>query len=338
MAFKNLKVIIPVAGIGSRLRPHTHTQPKALVPVAGKPILSHIIDNLLEAGIRDFIFIIGYLGDKIESYIREKYPQINSVFIVQEPREGIAQAVWMAKDLVAKKDELLIVLGDTIFDVELKTILALPSSSLGVKRVDDPRNFGVAELDSKGNIKHLSEKPNIPTSNLALVGIYKIKEAHPLMEAIDYLIKNNLRTQNDFHLTDAIMRLVENGVKVNTFQVENWYDCGNKESLLETNAILLKRYPPAEKFNSLPAASGSIIIQPVSISPGCTIKNSIIGPNVSIGENTIISSSILGNCIIGAFSQLENAVLNHSVIGNDASLKGMSQSLNIGDNTEIDFS
>jgi glucose-1-phosphate thymidylyltransferase len=315
MTKKNLKVIIPVAGIGSRLRPHTHTQPKALVPVAGKPILSHIIENLMDAGIQDFIFIVGYLGDKVESYVTDKYPALNTHFI-----------------------ELLIVLGDTIFDVNLKEVLALPTSSLGLKRVDDPRHFGVAELNAEGQILHLSEKPLVPTSNLALVGIYLIKEAKMLMDSIDYLINNNLRTQHDFHLTDALMRMIEQGVKMNTFPVENWYDCGSKENLLETNAILLKRYPPESQCEHASSESNNIIIQPVRIAANCTITNSIIGPNVSIGENTIIQSSILGDCIIGSYSQLQNAVLHQSVIGNDASLKGLSQSLNIGDNTEIDFS
>lgn len=338
MTKKNFKVIIPVAGIGSRLRPHTHTQPKALVPVAGKPILSHIIENLMEAGIHDFIFIIGYLGDKVESYITEKYPDLNTRFIVQEPREGIAHAVWSARMEVTDQDDLLIVLGDTIFDVNLKDILNLPISSLGLKRVDDPRHFGVAELNTDGFIQHLSEKPLVPTSNLALVGIYLIKEATMLMESIDYLISNNLRTQNDFHLTDALMRMIDQGVKMGTFPVENWYDCGSKENLLETNAILLKRYPPEPFCEHANPASNNIVIQPVRIAANCKITNSIIGPNVSIGENTIIKSSILGDCIIGSYSQLENAVLHQSVIGNDASLKGLSQSLNIGDNTEIDFS
>ena len=338
MTQNTLKVIIPVAGIGSRLRPHTHTQPKALVPVAGKPILSHIIENLMEVGIRDFIFIVGYLGDKVESYITEKYPELNTRFIVQEPREGVAHAVWSARNLVTERDELLIVLGDTIFDVNLRDVLNLPTSSLGLKRVEDPRHFGVAELNADGQITHLSEKPLVPTSNLALVGIYLIKEAKLLMDSIDYLISNNLRTQNDFHLTDALMRMIEQGVKMGTFAVENWYDCGSKENLLETNAILLKRNPPENYCEHASPESNNIIIQPVRIAANCTISNSIIGPNVSIGENTIIHSSILGDCIIGSYSHLQNAVLHQSVIGNDASLKGLSQSLNIGDNTEIDFS
>ncbi len=329
-----MKVIIPVAGIGSKLRPHTHTQPKALVPVAGKPILSHIVDNLIEAGMTEFIFIVGYLGDKVEAYIRSTHPSIKSTFIIQEPREGTGQAVWLAKEHVGPNEELVIALGDTIFDVNLREVLQLPTSALGVKRVDDPRNFGVAEVDEDGFITHLIEKPAIPKSNLALVGLYKIREGQALMDALEEIISRNHRSYNEFQLTDAIDIMIRKGSRIRTFPVENWYDCGNKESLLETNAVLLQKYAqPTDRHDF----QNTIIIPPVSIAPNCKISNSIIGPQVSIGENTIVNYSILSDSIIGSYSQLENAVLHQSVIGSDASLHGLSQSLNLGDNTEIDF-
>jgi glucose-1-phosphate thymidylyltransferase len=330
-----MKAIIPVAGIGSRLRPHTHTQPKALVPVAGKPILAHIIDNLIEAGIREFIFIVGYLGDKIEDYVKSNYPGIEKTFILQEPREGIGHAVWLIKDYIDKNDEIVIALGDTVFDIDLKEVISQPESSLGVKKVDDPRSFGVAEIDDGGCIKNLVEKPPIPKSNLALVGLYKIKEAGLLLEALEENITHNIRTYEEFQLTDGIMKLINKGVKMKTFPVENWYDCGTKESLLETNAVLLKKTlgHQHQKYNF----ENTIIIHPVSIAENCKISNSIIGPNVSIGDHSIINYSILKDAIIGSYSELQNAVLHHSVIGSDASLHGLSQSLNIGDSTEIDF-
>lgn len=330
-----MKAIIPVAGIGSRLRPHTHTQPKALVPVAGKPILAHIIDNLCTSGINEFIFIVGYLGDKIEEYVRSNYPDIWKKFILQDPREGIGHAIWLSRDLIGENDEVLIALGDTVFDIDLKNIISKKESFLGVKKVDDPRSFGVAELNEEGMIKNLVEKPPIPKSNLALVGLYKIKEARLLMNALDENIRNNVRTYEEFQLTDGMMQLINQGVKMNTFPVENWYDCGTKESLLETNAILLKK--TLEDEPAVYQFENTIIIPPVSISEHCKISNSIIGPNVSIGNNSIVNYSILKDAIIGSFSELQNAVLHHSVIGSDASLHGLSQSLNLGDNTEIDF-
>ena len=329
-----MKVIIPVAGIGSKLRPHTHTQPKALVPVAGKPILSHIVDKLLDSGMCDFIFIVGYLGDKIEAFIREQYPAIKSTFILQEPREGTGHAVWLAREQIQDSDELFIALGDTVFDVELGGVLKMKGSALGVKRVDDPRLFGVAETKQDGSITRVVEKPPIPKSNLALVGLYLIREGKQLMVALDEIIRNNQRLNNEFHLTDAIEIMIKNKVAFTTFPVENWYDCGNKDSLLETNTVLLRK---AEELAVHPEFPNTIIIPPVSISSNCKISNSIIGPDVSIGENTIINYSILSDAIIGSYAQLENAVLHHSVIGSDASLRGLSQSLNLGDNTEIDF-
>jgi glucose-1-phosphate thymidylyltransferase len=330
-----LKAIIPVAGIGTRLRPHTHTQPKALVPVAGKPILSHIVDNLINAGIKDFIFIVGYLGDKVEDYLKTNYPGINKKFILQEPREGTGQAVWLAREHINDNDDLLIALGDTVFDIDLRTVINGPNSALGVKKVDDPRSFGVVEESKDGYLKSAIEKPAIPKSNLVLVGIYRIKEAKQLIQALDENIKENIKTHGEFHLTDGIQKLLQQGVKMKTFPVESWYDCGTKESLLETNAALLKKHVNGvEKYNF----EKTIIIPPVSIADNCKISHSIIGPNVSIGENSIVNHSILKDAIIGSYSEIQNAVLHHSVIGSDASLRGLSQSLNLGDSTEIDFS
>jgi glucose-1-phosphate thymidylyltransferase len=327
-----MKVVIPVAGIGSRLRPHTHTQPKALVPVAGKPILGHIVDGLLEAGQNDFTFIIGYLGDKVESFIRQKYPDIKSTFIIQQPREGIGHAVWMAKDYFNENEEILIVLGDTILDLDLKDFLSSNYSVLGVKKVDDPRAFGVAETDNKGFIKTLTEKPNIPKSNLALVGVYYIKESLELMKALSYNIEKNVRTRNEIHLTDGIMQMIKKGAKIITYPVDNWFDCGGKSKLLETNSILLKR-----KTGNSPSFPKTIIIEPVSIAENAKVSNSIIGPNVSIGENTTVNYSVIRDSIVGSFSEIQNAMIHESVIGSDSTLKGLSQSLNLGDSTEIDF-
>ncbi|MEI6816061.1 MAG: sugar phosphate nucleotidyltransferase [Bacteroidota bacterium] len=331
-----MKVIIPAAGIGSRLRPHTNTQPKALVPVAGKPILAHIVDELIRIGLKDFIIVVGYLGDKIEQFITEKYPDINVNFIVQQHKQGTGQAIWMARDFVGD-DELLIVLGDTIFDVDLSQVLTTDYSSIGIKRVDDPRSFGVVDVDKDGYITKVIEKPKIPKSNMAIVGLYKIKESKLLFEMLEYNINHQIQTHNEFHLTDGIMGMIEKGIKITTFPVENWYDCGNKDTLLETNAVLLKRYSEKAKAAIEMEFENTIIIQPVRIAENCKISNSIIGPNVSIGENAIINRSIIEDSIIGSYSHLENSVLHHSVVGSDALLKGLKQSLNIGDSTEIDF-
>ncbi len=328
-----MKAIIPVAGIGSRLRPHTHTQPKSLIPVAGKPILAHIIDELQAIGIKEYIFVIGYLGDKIEEYITRQYPKLKSEFVIQTVGKGVGHAIWLCSEKINRDDELLIVLGDTIFDVDLKKVVKEKGSLLGIKKVADPRAFGVAELDTKGFITKLVEKPSIPKSNLALVGLYKIAETGKLLDALNYNIENNIRTKNEFHLTDALQRMLTQGVKMKTFNVANWYDCGRKEVLIETNSILLKRVPQKAKYNF----QNTIIVPPVHIDEGCKITNSIIGPNVSIGGNAIINFSIIKESLIGPGAQIENAVLHQSLIGNDASYRGNIHNLNIGDSAEINF-
>lgn len=331
-----MKAIIPVAGIGTRLRPHTHTQPKSLIPVAGKPILGHIVENLVQQGFTEIIYIIGYMGDKVEQYITTNYPDITNHFVIQTIGKGTGHAIWLAKDLIRKDDELFIVLGDTIFDADLGKILSGRHSALGVKRVKDPRDFGVAQTDERGFITHLVEKPNIPKSNMALVGAYYVKEGNELLKAIEYNLQHDIRTNNEFHLTDALMQMIRDGIAIETFEVDTWFDCGKKEILLETNATLLKRLPAQhidkEKYPN------TILIPPVYIADTCKISNSIIGPNVSIGDHTIIDYSIIRETIIGPHAQLDYAVLKNSLIGNDAMLRGMLQSLNLGDSTEINFS
>jgi glucose-1-phosphate thymidylyltransferase len=328
-----MKAIIPVAGIGTRLRPHTHTQPKALIPIAGKPILAHIIDALIDAGVHEFVFVIGYMGDKIENYITSTYPDVHTSFVIQTTGKGTGHAIWLGKDNI-HNDELLIVLGDTIADVNLKQLLDTPTTTLCVKKVDDPRLFGVAELQPDGSIKRLVEKPSIPKSNLALVGIYRIKETAKLFEAIEYNISHKITNQNEYHLTDALQRMIDEGVVMKTVDVDNWFDCGKKEILLDTNATLLKRlnYDTTRyRFEN------TIIIPPVFIGENCTIQNSIIGPNVSIGDNAILNYAVTKDSIIGPYAQIEYAILERSLIGNDAVFIGMKQSLNIGDSTEINF-
>jgi glucose-1-phosphate thymidylyltransferase len=329
-----MKAVIPVAGAGTRLRPHTYTQPKPLIPVAGKPIIASIVDELVESGIREFVFIIGYLGDKIREFIESKYEHLRLEFIYQDERLGLGHALWIARESFEKSEEVLIVLGDTIFDGDLHDILHAKYSCLGVKKVEDPRDFGVVVMGEDGFIKQVIEKPRIPKSNLAIVGIYKIIEIRNFINALQYVIDQNILTRDEFQLTDALMYMVNQGSKFTVCPVENWFDCGKKEILLETNAMLLKR----KAQEKLPKFDNTIFIPPVSVGKNCKISNSIIGPNVSVGDNSTLNYTIVRNSIIGSFASIEEAVLHRSIIGSDASIKGLSQSLNIGDNTEIDFS
>jgi glucose-1-phosphate thymidylyltransferase len=236
-----MKAIIPVAGTGVRLRPLTYTQPKPLIPVAGKPIISFIVDQLIELGVEDFVFIIGYLGEKIREYIERTYPKLNTVFVTQEERIGSAHAIWLARDFYADAEEIIIFFGDAIIDADLQLFKDSQVTCLGVKTVDDPRNFGVVEHDIDGNIRLLVEKPRIPKSNLAMVGCYKIREVTQFIEACAYNMENNVRSIGEYPLTDALNRMLEWGTELATITVDNWFDCGRREVLLETNAIFLDR-------------------------------------------------------------------------------------------------
>lgn len=329
-----MKAIIPVAGAGTKLRPHTYTQPKALIPLAGKTILRIIVDQLLEAGINEFVFIIGYLGDKIQDYVREKYPDLNATFVHQSERHGIGHAILLTRNIVGN-DEMFIVLGDTICEYDVKELLSIPDSALCVKRVDDPRDFGVVEQGEDGFINRVVEKPQIPKSNMALVGVYLIRETGFLFNCLENNMRNQVMSRGEFSITDAIECMIEQGARFRAFKVQNWFDCGKKETLLESNATLLKKFggviAPEHNFEN------TIVIPPVSVAEGCDIKNSIIGPNVTIGEKTTINYSIIKNSIIGSFADLYDIVLTNSLIGSDTEVKGESRSLNIGDNTEIDL-
>ncbi|HMG14619.1 MAG TPA: sugar phosphate nucleotidyltransferase [Saprospiraceae bacterium] len=330
-----MKAIIPVAGAGTRLRPLTYTQPKPLIPVAGKAIISFIIDDLIKEGVQDFVFVIGYLGEKVMAYLEKHYPDINMSFVYQNERKGLGHAIWLSKEFIKDEDQIVIYLGDTILDINLKEVLHAEHSTLVVKKVQDPREFGVVEVNEEGFAVKVVEKPTIPKSNLAIVGLYQIKEVKELIKALDHIVEQNLRTYNEFQLTDALMHMIDKGVLFQTSTVNNWFDCGKRDVLLDTNIMLLQRENYIPVVASKPI--DTILIPPVSIGENCKITNSIIGPYVTIGDDAIIDESIIKDSIIGSQVNLEEVVLFRSIIGNDTGVKGLRQSLNIGDNTEIDF-
>lgn len=329
-----MKAIIPVAGAGTKLRPHTYTQPKALIPIAGKTVLSIIVDQLQDAGVHEFVFIVGYLGEKIQDYIKETFPLIQSSFVSQNERQGLGHAIMLSKEKVAG-DEVIIVLGDTICEYDVKEVLQSETSMLAVKKVDDPRNFGVAEIDEEGKILKVVEKPQIPKSNMALVGIYKIRDTQMMYDCLEMNFREGVKNRDEYSLTDALQCMIEKGNNFKSFKVVNWFDCGNKDSLLESNSTLLKKFgtsiSPDHRFENV------IVVEPVSIGKNCEVKNSIIGPNVSVGDNTSINYSIVKDSIIGSYADLYDIVLEDSLIGSDTEVKGETRSLNIGDNTEIDL-
>jgi glucose-1-phosphate thymidylyltransferase len=288
-------------------------------------------------GLTEFVFIVGYLGDKVVSYVRREYPDLQSTFVMQEPREGLGHALWLARESFRHDpDGVLIMLGDTIVDVDLQAVLNTPGSVLAVKEVKTPSMFGLVET-SGGRVTKVVEKPRIPKSNFAMVGLYKLAYPELLAQALEWLMASDVRTHGEYQLTDALMHLIENGEPMTTAAVDNWFDCGRKETLLEANARLLNQpeFLDRRDYSEFPDA---VIIPPVSIGQGCQISHSIIGPNVAIGDKTIIQNTILSDSIIGSYSELRSAVMHDCIVGSDASFRGMNHSLNIGDNTEIDYS
>jgi len=326
-----MRAIIPVAGVGTRLRPHTYTQPKVLLNVAGKPIIAHIMDKIIEDGIKKATIIVGYLGDRIRNYLETNYT-IELDFIYQENRRGLGHAIYMAKDTF-KNDPLFIILGDTIFDVELKEVLGKKESSLGVKPVDDPRRFGVAVTEG-GFITKLVEKPQEPVSNLALVGLYLIRDPVLLTECLAEMIRKDIRTKGEYQLTDALQIMLDRNYKMTTFPVEGWYDCGKPETMLSTNRHLLDK----ASFMADSVRGNNIVIPPVFVAKTASVSNSVIGPYATIADNTVVTESIIKDSIIGTGSRVEQALLDRSIIGNEAFVKGNYKRINLGDSSEIDFS
>lgn len=325
-----MRAIIPVAGFGKRLKPHTYSLPKVLLNVGGKPIIGHIIDKLIKEKIFKATFIIGYLGEQVVEYVKNEYPQIQADYIEQKEVLGLGHAIHMAVPTFDDDDELFIILGDTIFDVDLKEVFKNKTTTLGVKVVDDPRRFGVAVME-EGKIVRLVEKPETPVSNLALVGLYYIANTKLLVECLKELFKKDIKTNNEFQLTDALQLMIEKGENINIFPVDGWYDCGKPETLLSTNRYLLMKENLQYKFDDV------TVVGPVYIDSTAKVKNSVIGPYTTIASNCEVNDSIIRNSIISPGAVVKRAMLENSIIGSDAVVKGNYKRINTGDSSEIDF-
>ncbi|MBN1163906.1 MAG: NTP transferase domain-containing protein [Candidatus Krumholzibacteriota bacterium] len=321
-----MKAVIPVAGIGKRLRPLTHSSPKALVTVAGKPILGHIVDSLLDMGVTELVPIIGYMGDQIRDYLESTY-DVPIHHVVQEEQKGIAHAVSMTRKYV-DHSEVVTILGDTIVRTDFKKIPQTGDYVLGVREVEDPRRFGICEIQD-GIIRHIVEKPDQPRGNLALIGLYYFRDSSPLFEACEYVIENDIKTKGEYQITDALVRMIESGIEFYPYRIDDWFDCGKVETLLETNRILLE----GQVTNN--PGTNSIAIKPCYIDPDSIIENSIVGPYVSVAKGCRIENSIIENSILNKNSSISNMVLDGSVVGAGASIIGKRGSLNISDDSEV---
>lgn len=323
-----MRAVIPVAGVGTRLRPHTYSLPKVLLNVAGKPILGHILDALVEQSITKATIITGYMGKLVENYVTERYKSIKFDFVLQEERLGLGHAIWTGRETYGN-DPLIIILGDTIFDVDLSRLMQKGLNTIGVKEVEDPRRFGVVVRNGNGTIEKLVEKPENFISNLAIVGIYNINQTELLNECLQQMISDNIRTRGEFQLTDALQMMIDKGAIFSTADVEGWYDCGKPETLLSTNRFLLDRKPTSKQFVD------SIIIDPSYVAPTAVIERSVIGPYASVADGAVVRDSIVRDSIISNHSKVISSLLEQSIIGNEAEVKGHFHRLNVGDSSQI---
>ena len=322
--------VIPVAGVGTRLRPHTHTLPKVLLHVAGKPILAHILDDLPGLGIRRAVLIVGYMGDLVREYVDAHYRNLEVTYVEQAEPKGLGHAVSLAAPYAAD-GRVLIILGDTIFAADLKPVLAGGVDSIGVKEVQDPRRFGIVERGPDGRVTRLVEKPEQPTSNLAITGIYYFDRGRPLFDALAELQRRDLRTKGEFQLTDAMQLLVSRGEVITTFPVEGWYDCGKTETLLETNRVLLGKCDAATEI------AGSLVHAPVCIAADAVVENCILGPHVSVAAGAQLRHAVVRDSIINENATVEDIMLESSVVGVNAVVRGGYRRVNVGDSSEVDF-
>jgi glucose-1-phosphate thymidylyltransferase len=321
--------VIPVAGVGSRLRPHTHTVPKALINVAGKPMLAHILDELISIGVTDAVFVVGHMGDQIRDYVESHY-KFNATFVEQPDRKGLGHAVYLTREVVGDRP-VLIILGDTIFRADFRGVLSAGVSQIGVKEVEDPRRFGVA-IVRDGLVTELIEKPDQPVSKLAIVGIYYIAHSKLLYDSLAEMIRGELTTKGEYQLTDALQMMIGKGETMKVFPVEGWYDCGKTETLLATNRDLLDLESVPREF------PGSLVVDPVAIDPSALVINSIIGPYVTIAAGATVKNSIVRNSIINENASVEDILVEASLVGESAAVKGSFKKLNVGDSSEVELS
>jgi glucose-1-phosphate thymidylyltransferase len=324
-----MKVIIPTAGLGTRLRPHTYSKPKPLVSVAGKPVLGHILDTLSQIDIDELIFITGYLGNQIERYVQQQYP-FPARFIEQTELKGQAHAIYLARELVGGPTLILYV--DTIFEADLRQLKHIDADGvIYVHEVDDPRRFGVTNVEN-GYITKLIEKPDSIVSNMAMIGLYYVRDGQWLIRSIETLMERNIQTKGEFYLTDALQIMIDEGARFTADPVSVWEDCGTKETVLQTNRYLLDN-----GHNHSRPLEGSIVIPPVYIDDSAEVVNSIVGPYVSVAAGATVRDSIVRDSIINQHSSIESTTLRNSLVGDDAVVQGDFRELNVGDASEIRF-
>jgi glucose-1-phosphate thymidylyltransferase len=325
-----MKVIIPLAGKGTRLRPHTHVTPKPMLKVAGKPVMDYILDDLKRLGaVEQIIYITGHLKDKVEEHARREY-DFPAIFIEQEVQNGTAGAVALARPYVDQP--VLIIFVDTIFDADLSVITTTDADGIiWTKEVEDYQRFGVVVTDRDGFMTKIVEKPSTPVSKRANIGLYYVRNWRLMYEGIDYVLKQP-PNKGEYYLTDAFQYMIDRGAKITVIDVEGWYDAGKIDTLLDTNRVML------EKGRARRPAAGNRakFIDPVYVEDGVTIAGrSVIGPNVSIGAGSVVEDSEVRDAIVGAKAQIRRSRLRNSLIGDEAVIEGITGEVTVSDHSEV---
>jgi len=321
-------VILPVAGFGTRLRPHTWSKPKPLVSVAGKPMLEHVLERVMVQNPEKLVFITGYRGDQIEEWARATY-DVPLEFVDQPEMLGQTDAILRTQSFCG--GDALILFPDMLFEADFSGLADLDVDGVAfTKEVNDPSAFGIAVLRDDGTIEKLIEKPSEPESRLAVIGIYYIRSMPDLYAAIERQIELGLKTKDEYFLADALQLMIDDGRSFVTRSVPVWEDCGNSEALLKTNRYLLDNGSAANA-----SATHGAVIQPSYVHPGADIEGSVVGPYASIGAGASVRGSIIRDAIVEEGSSLEHVIIEHSVIGANARVGGTPMKLDVGDTSKV---
>lgn len=328
-----MKIIVPMAGRGSRLRPHTLTIPKPLIPIAGKPIVQRLVEDIAkvcEEKITEIAFIVGDFGAEVEERlikVAESLGAKGSIYHQDQPL-GTAHAIMCAKDSL--DGPVIVAFADTLFKADFK----LDSDADGiiwVNKVDNPAAFGVVNLDDKGVIREFVEKPSTFVSDLAIIGIYFFKDGAYLKSELQYLLDNKIMDRGEYQITDALENMKAKGTRFKPGTVDHWLDCGNKDVTVNTNSQYLEFIKSTDLVHSSAKIENSTIIEPCFIDADVVISNSVVGPHVSIGKNSSVLNSVIKESIVQENSLIENKVLNNSMVGNHAKIHGRQEDLSVGD-------
>ncbi|MFN5224184.1 MAG: sugar phosphate nucleotidyltransferase [Bacteroidota bacterium] len=332
-----MKIIVPMAGMGKRMRPHTLSIPKPLIPVAGKPIVQHLVEDITKVchePVDEIAFVIGNFGKEVEENlirIAEAQGAKGSIYY-QEEALGTAHAILCAKPALTGK--VVIAFADTLFKTD--KIHENPDSdgTIWVSKIDDPRMFGVVKLDNEGVITDFVEKPQTFVSDLAIIGIYYFKDGDNLRDELQYLIDNNVRDKGEYQITNALENMKGKGKKMHAATVQEWLDCGNKDATVYTNARVLEIKPGAAGNHTEPANMvNAVIVEPCFIGKDVRIHNSVVGPHVSIGAGSTITDSVVRNSIIQNATVINTQCISNSMVGNHVTIKGTMKDLSVGDYT-----